>query len=197
MTNVMVFIIGSIFGVAGAMLSLAKDVAGAKEHNAALKEQIEQLRRDAMREGTGRVESSDQAANTSRPEGLLIIIKAQQQSHVKESYGEYTGQCFTDNDLRQFIDDKISDQIVEQLRHDNEFLEVVLGIKAMKPSDRQTLLAAAIKTARPTWAQLGKISREGQSDAGYRAEKMIAAAVVNLVQNLSKLSVEEITKRFT
>jgi len=59
------------------------------------------------------------------------------------------------------------------------------------------LLEACTKPLHPTWAQLGKISPEGQTDAGQKAEIMIATAVVDLVKTLVRLPRSEIEKLYT
>ena len=115
---------------------------------------------------------------------LITIIKEQQRKNVKESWGELAYQCFTDDDLARFIKNKRIEQIIESLKRDPNFLDVVSAIRQMKPSERKKLLHAADKPLRPTWAELGRISREGQTEAGQEAEKMIATAIVKLVKEL-------------
>jgi hypothetical protein len=78
------------------------------------------------------------------------------------------------------------------LRKDKEFTNVVLALKASPPHEQQKLLDAALNTRRPTWAELGRIDRQGQTEAGQEAEKMIAEAIVNLVKELLRLPDEDI-----
>jgi len=132
-----------------------------------------------------------------RPDKLLEIIKQQQRLHVKESYGELANQCFTENDLRKFVSDRQATQIADELKRSNELLDIVQAVKAMAPTDRQNLLEAGLHTYKPTWEQLGKVDRQGQTVAGQNAEKMIAEAIVNLVKNLSKLSDDDLKKLYT
>jgi hypothetical protein len=135
-------------------------------------------------------------ATNVNPNKLIEIIKEQQQKHVKESFGEFASQSFTEEDLRVFVDAKVPAGISETLKHDNQFIDVVLAIKNMPSGERQKLLDMASQTCKPTWGQLGKISREGQTDAGQRAEKMIASAIVTLVKDILKLPIEEIKKLY-
>ena len=130
------------------------------------------------------------------PKKLLEIIRQQQLNNVKESYGEWAYQCFTDDDLNRFVEKKIPSEIANQLKQNNQFLEVILAIKKLQPSKSQKLLDKCLKISRPTWAELGKISREGQTEAGQKAEKMIAKSIVDLVKELYKLPDDEIKKLF-
>ncbi|MDP6420784.1 MAG: hypothetical protein QF672_05595 [SAR202 cluster bacterium] len=45
-------------------------------------------------------------------------------------------------------------------------------------------MISADKPLRRTWAELGRVSREGQTEAGQEAERMTATAIVNLVKEL-------------
>jgi hypothetical protein len=90
---------------------------------------------------------------------------------------------------------KATDKIVtNKLRHNGEFLEVVLAIKQMSLSEQQKLLDQALGTYKPTWAARGPISHEGQTEAGQEAERIIAGAVVELVRELSRLSPENLKR---
>lgn len=128
---------------------------------------------------------------------LIQIITEQQQENVRESYGELAGQNFSDVDLKEFIRNRAAQNIAEQLKSDNRFLDVVLAIKRLSPSERQQLLQRGLNTHKPTWAQLGKVDPKGQTEAGQKAEKMIAEAIVTLVKKLSQLPDEEIRKLYT
>jgi len=128
---------------------------------------------------------------------LIEIIIKQQQDNVRESYGEAAGQNFSDQDFKEFIKKGIPKKIVDQLKTDNEFLDVVLAIKYMTPTERQKLLNKGLNTYKPTWAQLVRIDPKGQTEKGQQAEKMIAKAIVDLAKELSKLSDDDIRKLYT
>jgi ribosomal protein S18 len=129
-----------------------------------------------------------------QPELLIIIIKREQHDNVRESYGEQRGQNFSEEDFARFVKEgKVAD-ITVHLKTDREFLDVVLAIKRMPASDRQKLLDKGSSTHKQTWSEIGKISPEGQTDAGQKAERKIAEAIVNLVKELSSLSDEAIRK---
>lgn len=129
-----------------------------------------------------------------KPDKLIEIILKEQRDNVRESYGELAGQNFTAKDLEDFKKAGTPANITARLKTDAEFLEIVLAIKQMPPTERQKLLLRGVNTFKPTWEQLGRIDRAGQSKAGQMAERMIAEAIVNLVKELSKLSDEEIRK---
>jgi hypothetical protein len=128
----------------------------------------------------------------TKPDRLIEIITAQQRIYVKESYGEQSNQNFTQRDLDEFKKKDVPKQVIDKLRHNGGFLEVVLAIKQMSLSEQQKLLDQAVRTYKPTWAERGSISREAQTEAGQEAERMIAGAVVVLARELSKLSPEAI-----
>jgi hypothetical protein len=50
--------------------------------------------------------------------------------------------------------------------------------------------------ARPTWAQLGKITSKGQTEAGRQAEMMIAEAVSNFAEELAQQPDAELVKMY-
>jgi hypothetical protein len=122
--------------------------------------------------------------SSTRPDALLAIIREQQRAYVRESWGKESGQCFTDDDLAEFRRSGIPSVIVQSLRHNNRFINVIRNVKAMEPAGRQELLLAAANVARSTWAQLGKITSKGQTEAGRHAELMIAEAVSNFANEL-------------
>jgi hypothetical protein len=132
-----------------------------------------------------------------KPHILIEIIVKKQQENVRESYGEAAGQNFSDQDLREFIRKEVPAQISRELKTDSEFLEVVLVIKHMDPIERQKLLNEGLNKYKRTWAQMGRIDREGQTEAGQTAEKMIAKTIVDLVKDLSKRSDDNLSQPTT
>jgi hypothetical protein len=135
--------------------------------------------------------------STVKPDKLIEIIREQQEKNVRLSYAEAASQNFSDLDLANFIKEKKPAKIAEELKRDNEFLDTVLAIKAMPATERQRLLERALTIYKPTWAQLGRIDPKGQTEAGQKAEKVIAETIVNLVRDLSKLTDADIRKLYT
>ena len=132
-----------------------------------------------------------------KPDKLLAIIREQQQKNVRLSYGEAASDNFTSADLANFIREKRTLKIVEELKRDNEFLDTVIAIKSMPAPERQRLLESALNTYKPTWQQLGRIDPKGQTAAGQQAEKMIAETIVNLVKDLSRRTDAEIRNLYS
>ncbi len=128
------------------------------------------------------------------PDSLTTIIADLQRTHVRESFGEFAGQNFSAEDLARFESDAVPDVIADSLRRDARFLSTILGLKAADAADQQAILRAANRPLRRTWAEIGAVSREGQTEAGNRAERMIAAAVVALAQELLRLSEDAIRR---
>ncbi|MEK7752164.1 MAG: hypothetical protein AAB654_09635 [Acidobacteriota bacterium] len=118
---------------------------------------------------------------------LADIIAAQQKKHVRESWGEWAHECFTEIDLKEFVRTGVPGRIAEDLRRSRRFIEVVLAFKQVPADRREKQLNACRRPLRKTWAQLGRISREGQTEAGQKAERMIAEVIVDEVRKLVDL----------
>jgi hypothetical protein len=129
---------------------------------------------------------------TVSPNELLNIIKSEQRSEVRESYGEFRGQNFSDEMLKEFKENNIPKSVVDRLRHDSYFIDVVLAIKRMEPSAREKLLSDGMRTRRKTWAEQGGVSPEAQTEAGRQAEELIAQAIVKLVRELYTMPAEKL-----
>lgn len=181
-------IIGAILGIGGSLLIQERRTARLEIQVEHLKSQIDQLSSGTQQPEPRTVASREPKA---KPEKIIIIIQKQQRKNVRESWGELAHQCFTDNDLARFVQNKTTERITDSLKRDPEFLDVVLAIREMEPSKRKKLLISADKPLRPTWAKLGRISREGQTEAGQEADRMIATAIVNLVKELVNMPESE------
>jgi hypothetical protein len=115
-----------------------------------------------------------------REHALIALIKQQQRIHVGESSGEWHYQCFTWESLARFKSDDVPGGIIKTLKKDPAFAQIARGVAKMSGQDRNRLLRQARATYKPTWRQLGRISGEGQTDAGQAAERLIAAAIADL-----------------
>jgi hypothetical protein len=62
----------------------------------------------------------------------------------------------------------------------------------MGPGAREKLLNEGMNTYKPTWALRKEISPNGQTEAGQKAERLIAEAIVDLVRELYKLPAEKL-----
>jgi len=133
---------------------------------------------------------------TIKPGKLIEIIVSKQNERVKKSIGEYAYNSFTDKDLEEFKKQDIPSQVKSELKKDNEFLDVVLAIKAMNPTARQKLLEEGVRKHKRTFEEAGGIDPAGetQTKAGQEAERLIAEAIVNEVRELIKLPEEELKK---
>lgn len=75
-------------------------------------------------------------ARPARPGNLIKIIKEQERRYVKPSTGPYAYQCFTDDDLAEFLQSGVPLRAVNNVKHSKEFLAAVEAIKAL-PSDQR------------------------------------------------------------
>lgn len=123
---------------------------------------------------------------------IVKAIQKSQKKYVRESYGEWAHQCFTDLDYQAFLQGKRPQLIARNLKGNRKFMEAVIALKAMPEKERVRFIEGCRRPLRPTWAQLGRISREGQTVAGQQAELEIADAVAETVLELLKLSDDEI-----
>lgn len=120
--------------------------------------------------------------SSASPQQLLEYIRQKQNRYVRESYGEMAHECFTDDDLEAFNRRGLLDKILQDVGNDTMFDDIVIAIRNMAPSDQSVLLHSAACTYKPTWAELGRIDRKGQTEAGQLAEKMIAEGICGLVK---------------
>jgi len=129
-----------------------------------------------------RLGRNDAGAATPQESQLIQIIRKQQALHVGDSWGEQDWQCFDWSDWQQFVVNNIPRQVTAYLSQDAHFQKLVAEIQELDAGQRQRMLARAGRTYRPTWAQLGRISTEGQTEAGQLAERRIAQAIVELLE---------------
>jgi hypothetical protein len=115
---------------------------------------------------------------------LGSVIAKTQRAHIRESYGELAGECFTWVDLDRFRRAGAARVLAAGLRSAPEVREVVVHFQGRSIDEVRASLGPLRKALRPTWAQLGKISRHGQTEAGNRAERELADAIVDMVLGL-------------
>jgi hypothetical protein len=125
-----------------------------------------------------------EGAKTPLREELINIIKLQQSYYVRESWGTEEGQCFTDKDLESFNRNGTIDSMTSKLKTDPRFQQLVEKMKSLRPDIQSDILLTAGKTYKPTWAEVGKIDKSGQTDAGQKAEKEIATAITELTEQM-------------
>jgi len=134
----------------------------------------------------------------TRPEAkigeLITIIEELQRSEVKQSQNEFIN--FSADDLEHFKNNKVAEGAALSLKTDPHFLDVVSAIRKADPSSRSTLLRTADKPLRKTWRELGRITTEGQTDAGQEAEKFIAKSVLELARELVGLTDDEFLRLY-
>jgi hypothetical protein len=123
---------------------------------------------------------------------IVKLIRNGQKKNVRESYGKWAGQCFTDIDYIAFHRGKRPERIARKLKGNRQFMEAVIALKAMPDSERADFIKRCRRPLRLTWAQLGRISREGQTEAGQCAEIDIANAVADTLLELCHLSEDEL-----
>jgi hypothetical protein len=191
-------LLGVVIGVvSGTILGVGGTIFNQHGKIERMTEQINQLEKQlAVSEKSSKpIENSSEYTVTEvRPSNLEEVIKNQQKSNVKASHSEHN--CFTSKDLEMFKNQKKHNQIVADLMNDNSFIDLIISIKNMTPTERQALLSRCANISKPTWNSLGEISSKGQTDAGNEAELLIAEAIVAKVKEVSGLPLEEIKKLY-
>ena len=161
-------VIGAIVGMAGTFFALQGRISK-------LEGIVDQLRSSSQQTASGELQTESKTLPSRepkvKPEELISVIQDQQRKNVKEIWGELAHQCFTDDDLARFVQNKRTEQITESLKRAPEFLDVVLAIRQMELSERKKLLVSADKPLRPTWAELGRISLKGRLKQGKRLKE--------------------------
>ncbi len=122
-----------------------------------------------------------------RGSNLREIIEDQIRKNVRESYGELAGENFSWDDLEQFHRNKVPEKIGNLLRASVRFRAAVDEVRSMVAADRDSYLRRCRLPLRRTWAELGKISPRGTTEAGQIAEAEIAKVAVD--QALEMLAV--------
>jgi len=140
------------------------------------------------------LKSEQQLPQTVDPNKLVSVIKDEQRKAVRISYSETD--CFTYTDLENFRNERKTEQIINDLSHQNSFINIVIAIKKMQPVPRQEFLNACSNTAKPTWDQLRNITPEGQTNAGHEAELMISTGIVRKVFDLIRLTPQELEEMY-
>ena len=181
-------VVGSVLSIGGTLFYMSNTVAVLEEKIQTLEEQGQ-----TSTEAPNNHQSSIQKV---QPEKIIRIIEERQRKHVRKSTGELAHESFTEDDLTQFIENKTPERITATLKTDKSFIEVAIAIKQLPASERETLLETGRNTFRPTWAELGRIDPEGQTDAGQEADKLIAEAIVQLTQELINKSDSDLEKLY-
>ena len=112
---------------------------------------------------------------------LSDVIRWQQVLEVRQSVGELDFQCFTDSDLQVFIARDRPRRVVGALRTAPDFREIAQALRSLPSAERTSVFEAARTIARPTWASIGFVDPQGrgQTEAGHRADLMLAAAITD------------------
>jgi hypothetical protein len=185
--------VGAILGIVGTYFAVNRKIA-------VLEVQVQQLivEKNVSANSMNPKQTTDKAKSTEalsdvKPQDLIIIIEEKQDRYVRKSFGVELGQNFSDDDLKVFEKNNTALGIANDLIHDSRFKKVVLVIKEIDQVARMELLNSAEKPLHQTWAQMGKIGPEGQTEAGQLAEIQIAKAIIAKVKYLLQRSHEEIT----
>ncbi len=113
---------------------------------------------------------------------LFQIIMEQQNLFVRKSYGETATECFTWEDLDRFKQENTIAKVQRNLRESGKFSDLVDMLAKLPERRRNDIYQKGRYVFKKTWAELGEITISGQTDAGQKAEKMIADTIVELAR---------------
>ena len=185
-------IIAAITGFGGTFWALNNTVTRLEEKVIALNDRVTRLETNKTTSiGIGKDPVGD--PSTINPLTLQTVIKEKQEKRVKKS--QNVNICFNEEDFKKFVNGKIPEIVVNELMLDNSFIDLVISIKKMNPTERQQLLDSSSTIAKQTWTEMDKISPEGQTEVGQKAELLIANAIVLKVKELINLSEDDLKKK--
>jgi hypothetical protein len=114
-------------------------------------------------------------------QAIPAAIAAAQKANVPESWGTEAYQCFTEADYSAFKSNGSAARIAAKVIAKPEILAAIPVLRGMSKVQLAKTTAEWRRPLRKTWEQLGRISREGQTDAGQRAELDIAIGITAAV----------------
>ncbi|MCB9292071.1 MAG: toxin-antitoxin system YwqK family antitoxin [Lewinellaceae bacterium] len=119
-------------------------------------------------------------------QAFIKTIREKQSRYVGQSCGTWAYECFTDQDYKRFNAQNMPAVVRSELLAEPAFASLALSIKRLPAGVWPQLRQRGLSTFKPTWAQLGRISCEGQTEAGQVAEKRVAQAVVRAAEEMSQ-----------
>ena len=127
---------------------------------------------------------------------LIDLVKKIQTKYVKLSTGTYDYNSFTDIDLDNFHKRDVPAEIEKNLLTDTKFLSLVITIKRLQPEQWGSIKSQALKTYRPSFAEVGGVKSDGsaQTVAGQIAEKEIVEKIIEVMSAIKSKDEKEIFK---
>jgi hypothetical protein len=124
--------------------------------------------------------SSDTALIKQQLKVIRTAIRNAQRAYIRESCGTCGECCFTDADYEAFKYYKIAKNVANEIVTRKEIKEAILVLRKL-PVDIREITKSLRKPLRKTWEQLGRITCQGTTEAGQKAEMDLANAVDNRV----------------
>jgi len=130
-----------------------------------------------------RQEGRDLVADPGKVEAAIAAyIQRYQHLAVRPSYGKYEGECFSDKEYQDFLSTKSALAIVTEFKAGSDYVDLCAALSDMTPPFREALLTRMSKLCRKTWTELGRISSEGTTAPGQKAELMIADMIAKALR---------------
>lgn len=125
----------------------------------------------------------DLVADPAKVEAAITaIVLHYQRLAVRPSYGKYEGECFSDKEYQDFLSTKAVLAIVTEFKASDAYPDLCDALNDMTPPFREALLTRLSKICRKTWTELGKVSSDGTTEPGQKAELMIADMIAKALR---------------
>jgi hypothetical protein len=111
---------------------------------------------------------------------ILTSIKNAQLKHVRLSYGENDGECFTWKNYEKFQLNEVAKIAASEIVTRKEIKEGILQLRKLNVAIKK-VTSDLRNPLHDTWSERGRIDPSGQTYAGQQAELDIANAVVDRV----------------
>jgi hypothetical protein len=125
---------------------------------------------------------------------LISIIKQKQKQYVRESRNEQD--CFTSKDSARFVERKTTVLITDELKADKLYITAVIKVRELSEIEWTSLRSRCLQIYKRTWGELGRISPEGQTNAGQEVEIMITNAIVELTVSLRNMDNNQFNENY-
>lgn len=113
---------------------------------------------------------------------LLAEVVATQRKYVQDSWGVNVGEFYTEIDYNSFKENDDASAAAKEFGAGEVFAELNAKLATVDDQFFESLLAQVIAQYQVTWNEAGGISREAQTASGQQAQKDIAAAIANFIQ---------------
>lgn len=115
-------------------------------------------------------------------QALLDEVVAIQKKYVQDSWGVSVGEFYTESDYNMFKRKDEASAAVKDFSQSSVYAQLKSKLAAVDAETFKNVLAAVKSQFQITWNEAGSITREAQTSSGQQAQKDIAAAIADFIQ---------------